>query len=592
MKDVASPPPAEDNPADEVIDEDDFSQSGDLTGDKGVWKEIIKKGSGWQRPENGDEVTMHYKGTLLDGVMFDSSIQRNAPFNFKLGDGKVIKGWDIVAKTMAKGEKAKVTLRPEYAYGRQGSPPKIPSNATLIFEMELLSWHSKRDVYGDGTVVKTEINTGDGWERPGKLAEVTCQVATYAYDTEKETRGAELNSDENKTFTLGVGQVPEVWDKIVLDMKRGSKVQLICKDPHIGGTGIDFDIPKDTKAIEYEIQLKSWLKVEDLEKDGSLMKKVLGEGDGWERPKEGSSVVLDVEYYIYNPTSKKCTDTPYFSDEKFKFVCGDGDIIDGLDTAIQSMKQRETALVTLQPKHAYATAKNLLTAACVKEGVTADSWIQIKVEVIEFEKAKDMWSMSFDEKADEMEMRKKKGNELIKVGRNHLAKRSYERAVAFFDSPTSELDVELKRRVNQLLVQCHLNLAVVSNKLGEKTGIIEHCNKALELEPSNIKALYRRGTAYLDMDDFYSAEADFNYAISIDADGNSQAEFKRKLVQLKKRRTEQDKKDRKLYSNMFSRLSKMEEKEAGTTTPMKTDQEEEKEEEIKVEVEGQVPMEA
>jgi len=90
-------------------------------------------------------------------------------------------------------------------------------------------------------------------------------------------------------------------------------------------------------------------------------------------------------------------------------VCGDGDITDSSETAIQSKKQRKTTLVTLQPKHAYAAAKYLLTAACGKEGVTAGSWIQIEGEVIELEKAKDTWSLAFDEKADEMEIRKKKG---------------------------------------------------------------------------------------------------------------------------------------------------------------------------------------
>ncbi len=544
-------PAAEAGPSkkeDEVIlDEDDFSQSGDITGDGGVWKEIITKGEGWQRPENGDEVEMHYKGTLLDGVMFDSSYER-APFVFKLGDGKVIRGWDVVAKTMAKGEKAKVTLRPEYGYGKQGSPPKIPSNATLVFEMELVSWSSKRDVYGDGTVIKSEIDTGDGWERPGKLAEVTCNVTTALSDGEK--RGQVLNQSE-RVFALGTGAVPEVWDKVIQDMKKGARVQLICKPPHVGGPGIDF-IPEGTKCIEYELELVKWLKVEDIHNDGTLVKKVLREGDGWERPKDGSSVKINAQYSVVGK------ETPFYTVKGAKFIVGDGDVVDGIDRVVQSMKTREKALITIDAKHAFKTATNLLTAEATGEGVSIDDNILVELEVIEFEKAKDMWSMSFEEKANEMEVRKKKGNDLIKVGRNELAKKSYERAVAFFDSPTSELDSELKKRVNMLLVQCHLNLAICNNRLGDRTKIIEHCKKALEIEPGNIKALYRRGCAYLEMDEFYSAESDFKYGLSLD---KTNADLRRKYVELKKRRAEQDKRDRQLYSNMFSRLSKMEEKE-------------------------------
>lgn len=538
-------------------DEDDFSQSGDLSGDGGVVKEILRKGDGWERPENGDDVDMHYKGCLEDGIMFDSSYERNTPFTFKLGDGKVIKGWDIVGKTMTKGEKCRVTLKPEYGYGAQGSPPKIPANATLIFEMELLGWHSKRDVFGDGSAMKTELESGEGWERPGKLAEVTALITTTAMDAESKVKGNVLDSGV-RTFPLSPGVIPAVWEKVILDMKKGARVTLVCKPPHLSGPGINF-IPDGTPCVEYDITLQSWLKVEDIHEDGSLVKKVLKEGDGWERPKEGSTVTADVEYSVCEIENGKVKmNSPYQTVEGVKFVIGDGDMLDGIDRTAQSMKAKEVAVVTIQPQHAFQTAANLLTSEIASKGVTQSSVISAKVYLKEFEKAKDMWSMTFDEKADEMEVRKKKGNDLIKVGRNELAKKSYERAVAFFDSPTSELHPKLKKRVNQLLVQCHLNLAVCNSRLRDMNKVIEHCKKALEIEPSNIKALYRRGCAYLSMDDFYSAESDFKYALSLSPNN---LDVRRKYVELKKLRAAQDKKDRKLYSNMFSRLNKLEEKE-------------------------------
>jgi peptidylprolyl isomerase len=92
----------------------------------------------------GNEVTAHYTGKLLDGTVFDSSVSRGQPFKFVLGQGKVIRGWDEGFATMRKGEKAILECKPEYAYGARGSPPKIPANATLRFEVELLSFAPKK----------------------------------------------------------------------------------------------------------------------------------------------------------------------------------------------------------------------------------------------------------------------------------------------------------------------------------------------------------------------------------------------------------------------------------------------------------------
>jgi peptidylprolyl isomerase len=89
--------------------------------------------------KSGTQVTCHYTGTLEDGTVFDSSVKRNDPFKFNLGAGQVIKGWDEGLVGMKVGGKRKLVIPSELGYGARGAAQgKIPPNATLIFEIELL----------------------------------------------------------------------------------------------------------------------------------------------------------------------------------------------------------------------------------------------------------------------------------------------------------------------------------------------------------------------------------------------------------------------------------------------------------------------
>merc|ERR1719453_1928817 len=147
--------------------DDDYTPPPELP--EGIKKEIIRKApdENWKKPKAGDEVSVHYVGTLeSDGSEFDSSRGRNEPFVFTLGKGQVIKGWDLGVATMKKGEVAKFILAPEFAYGDSGSPPKIPEKATLVFEVELLSWTSKDDLFNDEGVIKSQQKEGSGWKTP------------------------------------------------------------------------------------------------------------------------------------------------------------------------------------------------------------------------------------------------------------------------------------------------------------------------------------------------------------------------------------------------------------------------------------------
>ncbi|MCK4866019.1 MAG: FKBP-type peptidyl-prolyl cis-trans isomerase [Gammaproteobacteria bacterium] len=100
----------------------------------GLAYEVLKEGSG-KSPKATDTVEVHYHGTLINGVVFDSSVQRNKTIEFPLN--RVIKGWTEGLQLMKEGGKIKLIIPSELAYGDNGSPPKIPGGATLVFEVEL-----------------------------------------------------------------------------------------------------------------------------------------------------------------------------------------------------------------------------------------------------------------------------------------------------------------------------------------------------------------------------------------------------------------------------------------------------------------------
>lgn len=99
--------------------------------------EVITPGTG-AAPQAGQTVQVHYTGWLTNGQKFDSSVDRGQPFEFKLGAGMVIKGWDVGVAQMKVGGKRKLTIPPHMAYGERGFPGAIPPNSTLVFEVELL----------------------------------------------------------------------------------------------------------------------------------------------------------------------------------------------------------------------------------------------------------------------------------------------------------------------------------------------------------------------------------------------------------------------------------------------------------------------
>lgn len=198
----------------------------DITGDGGVFKTVIKQGTEERRASPGDTVSVHYTGTLAsNGDKFDSSKDRNEPFSFGLAKNQVIKAWDVGVATMNIGEVALFECRADYAYGETGSPPKIPANATLNFEVELLSFEGE-DISPDrdGSITKSIIAEGEKYNCPSEFAPVSVHiVGTYQ---------RKQFLDKTLTFELGEGSevgLPEGVDRALRRINKGEKCKVVLK---------------------------------------------------------------------------------------------------------------------------------------------------------------------------------------------------------------------------------------------------------------------------------------------------------------------------------------------------------------------------
>ncbi|KAK4404124.1 Peptidyl-prolyl cis-trans isomerase FKBP65 [Sesamum angolense] len=396
-------------------------------GKNGLKKKLLKEGEGWENPDSGDEVEVHYVGTLLDGTQFDSSRDRGTPFTFKLGQGQVIKGWDEGIKTMKKGEKALFTIPPELAYGESGSPPKIPPNSTLQFE-------NPKDL--DEVFVKYEARLEDG------------TIVSKADGVE---------------FTVKDGYFCPALSKAVKTMKKGEKVLLTVKPQYGFGekarpaTGDELYVPPNA-TLQINLELVSWKTVSDVSNDQKILKKILKEGEGYERPDDGATVQVKLIGKLHDGTifvKKGYDDKP-----PFEFKVDEDQVIEGLDRTIKTMKKGEVALITIQPEYAFGPSESPQELAVVP----GNSAVYYEIEMVSFLKEKESWEMNTEEKIAAAGKKKEEGNVWFKAGKYKRASKRYEKAVRFieFDSNFNE---EEKEKAKVLKVSCNLNNAACKLKL-------------------------------------------------------------------------------------------------------------------------------
>ena len=228
--------------------------------DGGILKEIITTGTGTETPWTGDKVFVHYVGTLTDGSKFDSSRDRGDQFSFNIGKSEVIKGWDVGVATMKRGEKALFTIKSDYGYGSAGSPPKIPGDATLVFEIELFDFHGE-DITKDsdmGVVKRIKCN-GEGYDQPNDGSQVEIELKGF--------NNGIVFDDRKVAFEVGEGLdsgIPRGIEFALEKMKKNEISQITVKPEYAFGKkgNVDKGIGPDTTLV-YEVKLNTFEKAKE-----------------------------------------------------------------------------------------------------------------------------------------------------------------------------------------------------------------------------------------------------------------------------------------------------------------------------------------
>lgn len=391
--------------------------------DGGVLKTIKKEGSGTAKPTAGTTVKVHYVGTLENGEKFDSSRDRGTEFDFLLGREQVIKGWDLGVATMKKGEIANFVIRSDYGYGESGSLPKIPPDATLNFEVELIDWNAE-DISPnrDGTITRSVVVEGEKLANPSENSPVEVHAVGY--------HEGRVFYDKEVTFVLGEGSevgLPEGVDKAIRRFCRGEK----------------------------------------------------------------STIRLSGTRFTYGPN----------------------------------------------PPPEY--------------GLPPNATIEFTIFLKNFEKVPPIWELTAEKKIEEALLAKERGTAFLKQNKFKLAYNKYKRVEDILEYEKN-MDPPLKKTREELMLAAYLNLSLTASKMGENLDCVKYCDKALEISPTNVKALYRKAGARVAMSDFEEAKHIYERILETDPENKAAAQQILIVRQLMKEQLERDKKR---YKNLFSKIA-------------------------------------
>mmetsp|Transcript_16147 Transcript_16147/g.41790 ORF Transcript_16147/g.41790 Transcript_16147/m.41790 type:complete len:581 (+) Transcript_16147:94-1836(+) len=487
----------------------------------GVKKKLLKAApaaSDDLRPEYGDEVSIHFVAKLLNGTQIGSSREGEdaRPFKFFIGQEprEIVLGLELGVTTMRKGEEARFRVAPRFAYDDLGAPPLVPPDAALIFDVELLDWETKDDLYCDGRAVKTVLTRGTGKEKPVRGQDV--MLSLHVSDRRNKV------IEEHATFEHTVcaqdfGPMSRIVASAVQTMVEGER----------SSVKLSWDACAERKYSEatLELALARVFEREDASpaQDGSLIKKVLRRGTGDSCPRDASLVCL----LVTSATGGDGAVLPGFKGpQRLDFCAGDGEVCDALEFAVLKMKAGEEAVLTCVPPMGYREPRL---------GLAGDETCAVlTVELTSMEESADPAGLHLEQRLAFAAARKGVATKLFGQQRFALALARYDGILALVE-PSSGSEVEELRRA------CQLNRAACLLKLAKPQDAKAACEKVLKLDPDNIKARYRRASANFALSDYESAKSDVSLVLGQDPRNAEARDLSTKIKEAQKQYAQQAK---------------------------------------------------
>ncbi|RZC78438.1 hypothetical protein C5167_002626 [Papaver somniferum] len=516
-----------------------------------LMKAEIRPGGGTATPVDGNQIIYHSTVRTLEGVVVESTRTecggKGYPVRQILGKSKMILGLLEGISTMLKGEVAMFKMKPEMHYGEVDCPvttsETFPKHDELHFEIELLDFSKVKVITDDLGVVKKVIDEGEGWESPREPYEVKACISAKASNgklIDLKTQG------EPFFFTFGKAEVPKGLEMGIGTMARGEKATIFVSNHYLTESSFMPDVV-GFEDVQFDVELVHFIQVRDMLGDGRLIKRRIRDGKGefpMDCPLQDSLLRVHYKGMLLDEQKTVFYNTRVDNGgQHVEFGSGEGLVPEGLEMCVRLMLPGEVALVTCPPDYAY---DKFARPATVPEG----AHVQWEIELLGFEMPKDWTGLSFNSIMEEADKIKSTGNRLFKEGKFELAKAKYEKLLREYNHVNPQDDEEGKIFANSRN-SLHLNVAACYLKMGECKKSIEACDKVLEASPGHVKALYRRGMAYMSAGDFEEARSDFKKMITIDK--SLEPDATAALKKLKQKEQEVEMKAKKQFKGLFDK---------------------------------------
>jgi len=369
-----------------------------------------------------------------------------------------------------------------------------------------------------GAVTVKMSAAGDGWQSPNEIDEVEMKFVG------RDASGNVVQEQaEFAWFVLSQGHLPRgVEIAVQKEFKKGSagvvKIEAGEWCNHRGGE-------ESLGPLEYEVQVQKWHQRADVYSDGGVLVTCTTETDKYAKANDGAMCTFEIE--------GRHLDGTVFEPKAEKTISiGENSMGEALEQALTNVTDGQEAEIKMDERYG-------------PEGCAAIYWVHVK-------DVRSTYSLSLEEQITGATRRKELGNTKLKAGDLQGASKAYNAGFKLVEHAHGETDQE-KLQLAAVKLSIHLNLSLVLQKLGDEAACVQECNKALEIDASNVKAIYRCGAAKLKLGELNDAEKMFLRLQEIDP---TLKEASVGLAQVKKKQKLMDKQDKALFAKMMSGVGK------------------------------------